>query len=142
MIVSSIGAVHEDACLLSIRQVLDTSPQPSVTMVLLTITAPMLEAIHEWRDRAPDQELPRKSDGEPSLSDPAVGKPISHGQVIELRDGLREKGCDSFSLERLLVGSTVFVPPPPSKPEHVGATDTWCHRSNVIASFPLTKARL
>ncbi|KAL8406660.1 hypothetical protein RB596_005221 [Gaeumannomyces avenae] len=87
-------------------------------MVLLTITAPMLEAIHEWRDRAPDEDLPQQADGEPSLSDPAVGKPISHAQIIELRNGLREKGCDSFSLERLLVGSTVFVPPPPQKPEH------------------------
>ncbi|KAL8306986.1 hypothetical protein RB593_005735 [Gaeumannomyces tritici] len=108
-------------------------------MVLLTITAPMLEVIHEWRDRAPDEDLPQQADGEPSLSDPAVGKPISHAQIIELRNGLREKGCDSFSLERLLVGSTVFVPPPPQKPEHVRAT---CHIVRHEVEFPANASRL
>ncbi|PHH80791.1 hypothetical protein CDD80_6881 [Ophiocordyceps camponoti-rufipedis] len=54
---------------------------------------------------------------EPSLARPAVGKPISHGQVVHLWTALQSSQHSPCSLERLLQGSRVFVPPPPPKPE-------------------------
>ncbi|RDA88577.1 hypothetical protein CP532_5836 [Ophiocordyceps camponoti-leonardi (nom. inval.)] len=48
-----------------------------------------------------------------SSDEAAVGKPISHGQVVDLWTRLRP----SCSLEKLLQGSRVYVEPPPPKPE-------------------------
>ncbi|PFH63260.1 hypothetical protein XA68_15894 [Ophiocordyceps unilateralis] len=54
---------------------------------------------------------------EPSLARPAVGKPISHGQIVYLWTTLQSWQHSSYSLEKLLQGSRVFVPPPPPKRE-------------------------
>ncbi|KAG5970015.1 hypothetical protein E4U55_001875 [Claviceps digitariae] len=58
---------------------------------------------------------------EPSLTDPAVGNPISHGQILDLWKALntdQDQGHQaSPSLEQLLRGSRVYCPPPPPKPE-------------------------
>jgi len=56
---------------------------------------------------------------EPSLSDPKVGNPISHGQVIDLSKKMRTEVLQPSRLEELLRGSRVYIPPPKPKPEPV-----------------------
>ncbi|GKT64106.1 vacuolar h+-atpase assembly protein [Colletotrichum tofieldiae] len=55
--------------------------------------------------------------GEPTPEKPAVGDPITHGQILDLWKGLRSEGVEGFSLEGLLRGARVYIPPPPPKPE-------------------------
>ncbi|KIM98181.1 hypothetical protein OIDMADRAFT_32079 [Oidiodendron maius Zn] len=54
---------------------------------------------------------------EPPLSNPKLGKPISHGQVINLWKELKARGHRPRSLDSLLRGARVYSPPPESKPE-------------------------
>ncbi|EKD14913.1 uncharacterized protein L3040_003873 [Drepanopeziza brunnea f. sp. 'multigermtubi'] len=54
---------------------------------------------------------------EPALSDPRIGNPISHGQIIELARNMKVRGLQPSRLEDLLKGARVYVPPPPAKPE-------------------------
>ncbi|TVY22943.1 hypothetical protein LHYA1_G008438 [Lachnellula hyalina] len=54
---------------------------------------------------------------EPSLENPKVGNPISHGQVIDLSRQLKAQGLSPCSLEILLKGVRVYIPPPPAKKE-------------------------
>ncbi|TVY37169.1 hypothetical protein LOCC1_G008038 [Lachnellula occidentalis] len=54
---------------------------------------------------------------EPSLENPRVGNPISHGQVIDLSRQLKTQGFSPCSLEILLKGARVYIPPPPAKKE-------------------------
>ncbi|KAF5518009.1 hypothetical protein CGCA056_v010322 [Colletotrichum aenigma] len=54
---------------------------------------------------------------EPSLDEPAVGNPITHSQVLDLWRNLKQEEVDGFSLESLLRGAKVYIPPPPPKPE-------------------------
>ncbi|KAI9801684.1 MAG: hypothetical protein M1833_002366 [Piccolia ochrophora] len=59
------------------------------------------------------------AESEPSLACPAVGNPISHGQFIDIAGRLRDlapKSGESASLELLLRGSQVYIPPPRSNP--------------------------
>ena len=84
-------------------------------MVLLTVTPLIAEGLQLVDLSA--ELLP--SDGEPSLKDATVGNPILHGQIVELWTLLRTKGHNDFTLEGLLRGSKVYVPPPPPKPEPV-----------------------
>lgn len=56
---------------------------------------------------------------DPSLQDPKIGNPISHGQVIDLWKQSKAKGLSPSSLEDLLRGSRVYIPPPPPKKEPV-----------------------
>jgi len=65
----------------------------------------------------PDKRPLRRSEADPELDDVAVGKPISHGQVIDLWTALRDANQKQYTLERLLQGSKVYIPPPPPKPE-------------------------
>jgi hypothetical protein len=61
-----------------------------------------------------------KQPTEPSLLNPKVGNPISHGQVIDIsRDLHAHQIQPRSSLETLLRGSKVYVPPPPPKAEPV-----------------------
>lgn len=84
-------------------------------MVLLTMTASIVEALQLVAD-TPDAP----TNGEtPSLADPAVGSPISHMQIIELRNNLQPSIKERFPLEMLLRGAAVYVPPPPPKAEPV-----------------------
>lgn len=99
-------------------------------MVLLTMTDAIVKAIGELRS----QSAPGDSaeDGvrnqvlgmapEPSLSGPAIGKPISHGQVMDISRRLKSRGHSSYHLDNLLRGSRVYVPPPPPKAEPVSLT--------------------
>lgn len=56
---------------------------------------------------------------EPPLSNPKVGNPISHGQVIDISCDLKSHGIQPSSLEALLKGSRVYVPFPEPKAEPV-----------------------
>jgi hypothetical protein len=60
-----------------------------------------------------------KSPTEPPLSNPKVGNPISHGQVIDITRGLKAHRIHPRNLDSLLRGSKVYVPPPPPKAEPV-----------------------
>ncbi|KAH8175071.1 endoplasmic reticulum-based factor for assembly of v-ATPase domain-containing protein [Sarocladium implicatum] len=90
-------------------------------MVLLTMTPAAVEALHQPRlgsvEDATTQEPEAAIDSEPSLAQPEVGKPISHGQLVDLWKQLRETSDPAPSLETLLRGAKVYVPPPPPKPE-------------------------
>ncbi|ROV90805.1 hypothetical protein VPNG_09849 [Cytospora leucostoma] len=59
---------------------------------------------------------------EPSLDEPKVGKPISHAQIVHLWKQCKMldaggEGGGGLSLEILLRGANLYVPPPPPKPE-------------------------
>ncbi|TRX92541.1 hypothetical protein FHL15_006468 [Xylaria flabelliformis] len=95
-------------------------------MVLLTMTPPMVEALlvlgHSGDSHDTTTNKPRFDDTEleePCMSDPAVGKPISHGQILKTIKTLKANGHVGFRLEEMLRGSTLYVPPPPPKPEPV-----------------------
>ncbi|KAK1251877.1 hypothetical protein MKX07_007356 [Trichoderma sp. CBMAI-0711] len=57
---------------------------------------------------------------------PAVGNPISHSDIINLHKKLKasQSSTPKYSLEQLLQGSRVYIPPPPPKPEPVSAQNT------------------
>ncbi|KAK3400584.1 endoplasmic reticulum-based factor for assembly of V-ATPase-domain-containing protein [Sordaria brevicollis] len=82
-------------------------------MVLLTVTSSILEALQ----RIPDAPSKLQRDGDPSLDDAQIGAPISHGQIVDLWNLLKAGDHKEYSLEILLRGSRVYVPPPPPKPE-------------------------
>jgi TMEM199 family protein len=58
---------------------------------------------------------------EPSLENPKVGNPISHGQVIDLSKQMKAQGLSPYGLEILLKGARVYIPPPPPKKEPVSS---------------------
>ncbi|KAI1260239.1 endoplasmic reticulum-based factor for assembly of V-ATPase-domain-containing protein [Xylariaceae sp. FL1019] len=93
-------------------------------MVLLRMTASVVEAIMISKSTNVEVEPPADVNSavapdlrDPSLENPAVGKPISHGQIVDVWKRLGEKGKTDYSLEQLLRGSTIYVPPPPPKAE-------------------------
>ncbi|RYP68047.1 hypothetical protein DL771_006888 [Monosporascus sp. 5C6A] len=89
------------------------------------MTASMVEAIQILGENVhsdiPEREeinAESKDDKDgPSLEDAAVGKPISHGQIIDIWKKLKARGDSDITLERLLRGAAVYAPPPPPKPE-------------------------
>ncbi|KAK4192312.1 endoplasmic reticulum-based factor for assembly of V-ATPase-domain-containing protein [Podospora australis] len=87
-------------------------------MVLLTMTPSIVEGLQLWDEAGrPSPEKLQANKDEPSLDGPAVGNPISHSQIVELWTALRNAGRKEHSLESLLKGSRVYVPPPAPKPE-------------------------
>ena len=92
-------------------------------MVLLTITPKILYALELLKGYSTDIDIPN----EPSLDDPALGRPISHTQVIGIskslkkcRDSLsRQNGDIRFHLDDLLRGSKIYIEPPKPKKEQV-----------------------
>ncbi|KAK1723341.1 hypothetical protein CaCOL14_012277 [Colletotrichum acutatum] len=54
---------------------------------------------------------------EPTLGNYVIGEPITHSQILDLWKSLKTEGIEGFSLEGLLRGARVYVPPPPPKPE-------------------------
>ncbi|RAL62062.1 hypothetical protein DID88_002549 [Monilinia fructigena] len=54
---------------------------------------------------------------EPLLANPRIGNPISHSQIIDLWRDLKKQDPSLFTLELLLRGSRVYVPPPKPKAE-------------------------
>jgi hypothetical protein len=104
-------------------------------MVVLTMTPSILEGL-QLLNGAVDRERDTGGGGlphsgaeggppggqlgpEPSLKHAAVGNPVSHGQIVDLWKSLRTVGHQEYTLERLLKGSEVYVPPPVPKPEPV-----------------------
>jgi hypothetical protein len=91
-------------------------------MVLLTMTARMVKGLQTLGNAGNPQNaatrLPQGHD-EPSLEDPAVGNPVSHAQAVDLWKALQGAGHGEYTLEMLLKGSRVYVPPPAPKPEPV-----------------------
>lgn len=75
-------------------------------------------------DDSPDcdeAKMPPTQASEPLLAQPAIGEPISHGQVVDLWKRLQSSHASPCSLEMLLKGSRIYVPPPPPRPEPVRA---------------------
>ena len=105
-------------------------------MVRLTITPAILRALEELQDR---RQLPeaRGESTEPSLDQPAIGNPITHGQIIAISKTLREiktnatdGNVDSmvpYHLDDLLRGSKVYIEPPKPKAEPVEFTYLFLH---------------
>lgn len=87
-------------------------------MVHLVITARILSAIEAIpSSRRKDLDLP---------DPPNLNSPISHEQLIELSRYLKDNQIDHHgdkkipkTLNSLLHGTKVYVPPPPKKPEPV-----------------------
>ncbi|KAK8095963.1 hypothetical protein PG999_013985 [Apiospora kogelbergensis] len=95
-------------------------------MVLLTMTSSIVEAVEILQEpegaqtirdstpqEAPEQAATTAVSSEPSLAEATVGKPISHGQIIDLWKQLQSQGHSQYSLEGLLRGANVYIPPPP-----------------------------
>ncbi len=99
-------------------------------MVLLTMTGAIVKALEELGDLSDPVEsggdevrnAVQGRAGEPLLSEPAIGNPISHSQVIDIYRHLKKMGYSSYHLDILLRGSRVYIPPPPPKPEPVSLT--------------------
>jgi len=101
----------------------------NTTMVLLTMTPAIVAAVERYHSLP--NEVKQIIEGESSLLDPASGKPISHGQLVEISKRLRGY-CDdfcsdpshspspSYHLSDLLRGSRIYVEPPKPKAEPVG----------------------
>ena len=94
-------------------------------MVHLTMTAVMVQALEQLRGY---KLLPETSDDLP-LDEPALGKPISHAQIIGVARQLKQVHEDehfaksehlvSYHLDNLLRGSQVYIEPPKPKKEPV-----------------------
>ena len=102
------------------------SLQQQCVMVRLTITPAILRALQELQDRG---QVPQIQD-EASLDQPAIGNPITHGQILAISKILKEIRMNtiddnvddlvSYHLDDLLRGSRVYVEPPKPKAEPVG----------------------
>ena len=96
-------------------------------MVLLTLTEPMVVALDYIGNHS---DTIQSQTEEPPLDKPAVGKPISHGQVLDLFECLQtiqrpeeaSIDCPNYHLDELLRGSRVYIEPPKPKPEQVQST--------------------
>jgi hypothetical protein len=95
-------------------------------MVLLTMTPSIVEGLAKSKSSGENTD----QDDEPTVDNPAVGQPISHGQVVDLWRKLREAGEKEYTLENLLRGASVYVAPRPPKPEPVSM-----HSRLFVASY-------
>lgn len=97
-------------------------------MVLLTMTPAIVRAVMEAQTIAEDEFIKLQQPSEPSLTEPATGKPISHSQLIDLSKLLKThtrilstedtKGEPlPTRLDSLLKGSILYISPPPAKKE-------------------------
>ncbi|KFG81964.1 vacuolar H+-ATPase assembly protein [Metarhizium anisopliae] len=98
-------------------------------MVLLTMTSSIVDGLAQLDGMLSAEDMQQgttgdaahdghqQTDREPSLNPPSVGKPISHQQIVDIWKKLRVNHNAGYSLEELLRGSQVYVPPPPPKPE-------------------------
>lgn len=92
---------------------------PSLAMVLLTMTPSIVDALNLLDE--PDNDGSQNQPETESSTEPAVGNPISHSEIISLykKLGASQSSPPKYSLEQLLQGSRVYIPPPPPKPEPV-----------------------
>ncbi|KAM5345879.1 hypothetical protein ACJ41O_011740 [Fusarium nematophilum] len=89
----------------------------SIVEALAILPSEQPEAIDTSDDDDSETSTPSKDTQEPPLDDPEIGKPISHGQIVDLWKKLRAQGDSTYPLEQLLRGATIYTPPPPPKPE-------------------------
>lgn len=114
-------------------------------MVLLTMSPAIAEAIQRIQNlRGQDvpqllEEQASRGASEPSLSSPAVGRPISHGQVISLSQELKRLAISPSNLDVLLRGARIYVPRPPPKPEPVCIPFLRVTTALIIPRHPNTK---
>jgi hypothetical protein len=83
-----------------------------------------IQRIHNDAEDEQISHVERESEGvssEPSLSNPKLGNPISHGQVIDLWKELKARSPRPRTLDSLLRGTQVYIPPREPKPEPVSA---------------------
>ena len=102
-----------------------------VIMVLLTMTPTMVEAVQAYKASPPSMIKDSALSSEPSLENATKGNPISDWQIIEISKHLQEQVADkqylnksseklpSYSLDRLLRGSRVYIASPVPKAEPV-----------------------
>ncbi|KAL5601403.1 hypothetical protein BROUX41_002610 [Berkeleyomyces rouxiae] len=91
-------------------------------MVLLTITPTIADALKRLPpQREPDEpaasEKAQEATPLPDVTCPAEGSPIAHQQILDLWHRAARSGMGELTLQRLLQGTRVYVPPPPPKPE-------------------------
>ena len=99
-------------------------------MVELTITKAIYSALRYCSDQDVHGWPLETVEGDYPLTDPQVGQPISHTQVIALSRTLRDHvegqgampgdGTVKCHLDDLLRGSTIYVEPPKQRAEPVG----------------------
>lgn len=117
----------------------------TTAMVLLTMTPATVRALSRAGAVAPEELAELQLLSEPSLADPAPGEPVSHSQLIALskllkkhapKGGIPAEGAHDAressateegslpeedtvpaSLDALLRGSRIYIPPPPPKKE-------------------------
>ncbi|EHK44233.1 hypothetical protein TRIATDRAFT_37297 [Trichoderma atroviride IMI 206040] len=100
-------------------------------MVLLTMTPSIVDALKQVDEQhkadsqlkadesSNDADQDQSNDAAASPTEPAVGNPISHSDILGLYKKLSasESSESKYSLEQLLRGSQVYIPPPPPKQE-------------------------
>jgi len=106
-------------------------------MVLLTLTPAAKTAVELYNQVS--QQNQHDPLNEPTLSEPSVGAPVSHAQLIRVARFLRESQLpnkNDFRLDTLLKGAKVYVPPPKPKPQPVCT-----HPTSPLLSFSLADTR-
>ncbi|KAF5233729.1 hypothetical protein FAUST_7980 [Fusarium austroamericanum] len=88
----------------------------SIVEALATVQPPETPDSEDHDSENETQESPQPTN-EPSLDDPQIGKPISHGQIVDLWKRSKVQDDANYTLEQLLRGASVYIPPPPPKPE-------------------------
>jgi hypothetical protein len=100
-------------------------------MVLLTMTPAIVQAIEKLQGvpgalsaedgSAALDAVEEGATTEPGLLAPELGKPISHGQIIDISKQMKALALSPCHLDTLLRGSRIYVPPPLPKKEPVGS---------------------
>ncbi|OBS22459.1 hypothetical protein FPOA_08796 [Fusarium poae] len=88
----------------------------SIVEALATVQLPETPNSEDHHSENETQESSQPTN-EPSLDDPQIGKPISHGQIVDLWKRSQAQDNTNYTLEQLLRGASVYIPPPPPKPE-------------------------
>lgn len=89
-------------------------------MVLLILTPTAKSAVELYNQLSDQKQDDTSSD--PSLTEPTVGDPVSHAQLIQVAHFLRDSHLpnkNDFRLDALLKGANIYVPPPKPKPQPV-----------------------
>lgn len=109
---------------------------PSIVEALAIQESPKSEAVEAHYDDN-ETNTPSQNEKEPSLDEPKVGNPVSHGQIVNLWKNLKAQGNSSYTLEQLLRGASIYIPPPPPKPEPVSsASFLQAHMAYANSSSP------
>ena len=84
--------------------------------MLFAMTPTIVGAVKKYNLRSQDVT---NTNNEPSLESPAIGRPISHGQIIDIYKSLSNVHSDiespaekPYHLDDLLRGAQIYVPPP------------------------------